>query len=170
MEIKAILAIKELEFKLTTEKLFINSLSSNETYALRSVNGISVKDKIELFNEELNNYKTAITVYNSSKRKAIISGAVGGIILVLSFIGIYFGFYLGTFEEFIGYLSIGAMIYFLRNKHPGDNEPILKSSVVITMNSGDKSFEFVKSEANSDEVAKFVFEVEQTLTAFHKLE
>jgi len=162
METKAVLNIKGLEFKLTSEKLFINSLSSNETYALRSVNGVSVKDKIELFNQEISDYKSAIARHESSKGQGIMAGAVGG------FSAIYGAVSDSTLPLIFGVLLLGVMWKLFQDKHPGESEPVLKSSVVITMNSGDKSFEFVKSDANSDEVAKFVFEVEQTLTAFHK--
>jgi hypothetical protein len=47
----------DLEIKLTSEKLFINTVSSNETFALRSVNGIGVVDLVEDYNKALTEWK-----------------------------------------------------------------------------------------------------------------
>ena len=38
------LNVDGLNMKLTSEKLFVNSNTSNETFALRSVNGIGIVD------------------------------------------------------------------------------------------------------------------------------
>ena len=47
MQLKNKLTIGSLEFKITDDKLYIDTISGSETYALRSINGISVKDDID---------------------------------------------------------------------------------------------------------------------------
>ncbi len=46
-----------LDIKLTSEKLFINTVASNETFALRSVNGVGVIDLIDDYNKALTIWK-----------------------------------------------------------------------------------------------------------------
>ena len=43
--------------KITNDKLFVNSAISNETFALRSVNGVGIVDMVERFNQDLKDYK-----------------------------------------------------------------------------------------------------------------
>ena len=153
MQIKNKLTIGSLEFKITDDKLYIETSTGSETYALRSINGISVKDDINTFDEEL------------GKQKSARDGAYGFII------GGVFSFVCGMLMGVpIAGLLIGGLLFFIGYKGLlGLNaEPKMRSIVRITMNSGDKSFSFFKDDANSGEVADFVATLEDTLTAFHK--
>lgn len=59
-----------LEIKLTSEKLFINTPASSEAFALRSVNGIGVVDLIDDYNKALTESKSRKTL----KRSLLIIG------------------------------------------------------------------------------------------------
>ena len=61
-----------LEIKLTSEKLSINTNTSNETFALRSVNGIGVVDLLE-------EYNIALTLWKSQKGKGPVFYFFGGL-------------------------------------------------------------------------------------------
>lgn len=153
MEIKNHLKIGALEFKITAEKLYIETVSGSETYALRSINGISVKDNID-------GYNVALSQLKARKMLFYFIIVVGIIILVLS---------LGMRKPNIGMgimgilFSVFGIIFLIK-----DTNPRMESIVRITMNSGDKAFSFFKDDANSAEVADFVATLENTLTAFHK--
>lgn len=154
METKNILTIGNLHFKITSEKLFIETFTGSETYALRSINGISVKDDINDYNSKIN----AMKYDQKVGRNWIISGVVFLIFIIIFAIkAIVFGVIMGGI-----FCAIG---FYLKNK---TQEPRLVSFVRITMNSGDKVFEFFKDESKADEVAQFVACLEDTLTAFHK--
>jgi len=152
MDIKNQLKIGSLEFKITTDKLYIDAIDGSETYALRSINGISVKDDIDGF-KQLTNVKKGV------KTNAYIFCVAGAVILIsFTAIGIpIWGLILG-----------GVMLAFGLWIINGVKEAKLESIVRITMNSGDKAFRFLKDDANSGEVADFVATLESTLTAFHK--
>lgn len=150
---------ENLDIKLTNEKLFIKTETSNETFALRSVNGIGVIDLVIEFNEDLTKWKKATT----APYFIIILGAL---FLLAPFqpkkieLGIVF-MYLG--------LGIAAIIYgynlMVQNKK---KEPKLMSAIRIMMNSGNRDFQFDKDGNESKKIAKFVAKVESTLTSYHK--
>ncbi len=152
MNIKNTLQIGSLEFKISSEKLFIDTSEGSETYALRSINGISVKDDINGYNMRLNQIKGA-------KNLAYL----------LIFLGVFFLIIFLSLESPISGIIVGSIFAV-----PGIinlnkiTETRMVSIVRITMNSGDKSFSFFKDDANSAEVANFVATLESTLTAFHK--
>lgn len=82
---------------------------------------------------------------------------VGGIILFL------FGFFSAIMFG-VG-AAIIALIFFNMKRQV---KPTLKSAVRIMMTGGNRDFIFDKANTNSIEVAEFVANVEDTLTAFHK--
>ena len=47
------LNVNGLNMKLTTEKLFVNSATATETFALRSINGVGIVDLVNKFDDEL---------------------------------------------------------------------------------------------------------------------
>lgn len=152
MDIINKLTIGDLEFKITSEKLYIESITGSETYALRSINGISVKDDINRYNMELNALKSAKTF-----QITFLLIGVSILFLFLYMGGVVFGLI------FSSIFLVPAIIGMMKVK-----EPRLLSVVRVTMNSGDKAFEFYKSDAKADDVASFVAALEKTLTAFHK--
>jgi hypothetical protein len=163
MQLKNKLTIGSLEFKITDDKLYIDTISGSETYALRSINGISVKDDIDEYNVELNKHKEVDDFNNRVAGGAVVIGAIGIIALFNGLItGEEGGISGGTI--FIG----GAIIYYKKVMKKTMPPPQMRSVVRITMNSGDKSFSFFKDDANSGAVADFVATLEDTLTAFHK--
>ena len=152
MQLKNKLTIGSLEFKITNDKLYIDTISGSETYALRSINGITVRDNINLFN--------TIISKNKAKIKKAYRLIITGILALIFFLvngWLVFGLVTGSIIILSGVLMLG-------NKE----EPRLKSYVTISMNSGEKSFSFFKDDANSGDVADFVATLEDTLTAFHK--
>ena len=146
-----------LEIKLTNEKLFINTAVSNETFALRSLNGIGVVDLIDDFNN-------ALTIWKNQKIFHIAICIVGAIFFLLSIsllpepIGIG-GLFFWAFLVWRGYVQIE------RNKK---SEPKLMSAVRIMMSGGNRDFQFDKMGIKSGNIAEFVALVESTLTSYHK--
>lgn len=142
-----------LEIKLTEEKLFINTATSNEAFALRSVDGIGVIDMVEDFNNLLITYK-------KSNRESIALYIVGGLFFLIGLI---------TLPAGIGAIFV-SLIFMLAGFLKGRKnfKPTLKSAVRIMMSGGNRDFIFDKADSNSNNIAEFVAKVENTLTAFHK--
>lgn len=157
------LNINGLNMKLTSEKLFVNSATSNETFALRSVNGIGIVDLVDKYNQELVDYKKKM---DGPKGCGIIS-LIFGIFLFFGSIsalgsndnGVIFIFFIAIFLLVIG----GIILYNLKNKR----KPNLKSAVRIMLTGMSRDFEFDKKSTDANEVAKFVALVEDTLTSYH---
>ncbi len=146
-----------LQIKLTDEKLFINTSTSSETFALRSIDGIGVIDLVDQFNNQLTEYKKIKLGFMN----LIVSGSIfliGGIYILTIDVSIGFA----TFLLGVGMAGFG--IYKLNQSL----KPTLKSAVRIMMTGGNRDFMFDKANSNSIEVAEFVAKVEDTLTAFHK--
>lgn len=145
--------VEGLEIKLTEEKLFINTATSNEAFALRSIDGIGVIDLVEVYNSLLNDYK-------KSKRESMVFYILGGLFFMVGLITLPFGIGVVFFSLFFilaGYLKGRKNI-----------QPTLKSAVRIMMSGGNRDFTFDKADTNSQNIAEFVAKVENTLTAFHK--
>ena len=149
----------KLEIKLTSEKLFINTATSSEAFALRSINGIGVIDLVDDYNIRLNNWKLG----KSNTKFWIGVGVTFGILAFFIITKlILFGFSLlviGSIISLIAYKTLNSL---------KENEPILRSAVRIIMGSGNRDFEFDKTGTNSGNVAEFVAMVESTLSAYHK--
>ena len=150
-----------LVIKLTSEKLFINTSTSNETFALRSVNGVGVIDLVE-------EYNIALTEWKNQQKKSLFSILFGAFIL-LGAIGMLFDPKTSDKAYMTMGVSIGLIIYgnISRNKIMAE-EPILMSAVRIMMSGGNRDFRFDKSGRKSGDIAEFVSKVENTLTAYHK--
>lgn len=152
-----------LDIKLTSEKLFINTPTSNEAFALRSVNGIGV---IDLLDE----YNNLLTYCKERKIKAILGICFGAFLAIIGAVVV-----VGQIESDKGYIpelivtGIGIIMTL-----PGIaylNKPVvpkLMSAVRIMMSGGNRDFEFDKTGVKSGNVAEFVAKVESTLTAYHK--
>jgi uncharacterized membrane protein YeaQ/YmgE (transglycosylase-associated protein family) len=145
-----------LNIKLTDEKLFINTSTSSEAFALRSINGIGVIDLVDEYNKKLTDWKS----------KSYLP-------YVLFFCGIMCIFFAFTDKEanIVGSIILGIILaaagYFLLNKFNKD-KPSLQSAVRIMMSGGNRDFSFDKAGVKSDDIAQFVAKVESTLTAYNK--
>ena len=149
--------VEGLEIKLTEDKLFINTATSNEAFALRSIDGIGVIDLVE-------DYNIALSNKSAEKRNSIFKMIIG-CVFILSGLGLmplpFFGIPLlcvGFFVLLIGIVHLNQTFYI----------PILMSSIKIMLNGGNRDFVFDKANTNSQNIAEFVANVENTLTAFHK--
>jgi hypothetical protein len=147
-----------LDIKLTSEKLFINTAASSEAFALRSVNGIGVVDLVDDYNKALTAWKTVRLNQKIFLGTGIIIGIMGLWTLQNS-VGIGFGIIV-----FGGIFAILALI----GMNKTNNEPKLMSAVRIMMSGGNRDFQFDKTGIKSGNVAEFVAKVESTLTAYHK--
>ncbi len=148
---------ENLEIKLTSEKLFINTAASSEVFALRSVNGIGVFDLVDDYNEALTTWKKV------RLNKKIFLGAV----IIIVIMGLW------TMQNSLGKrFSIKlwwfAPVIALILSNNTNNEPKLMSSLRIMMSGGNRDFQFDKTGIKSGNVAEFVAKVESTLTAYHK--
>ena len=147
-----------LDIKLTSEKLFINTTASSEAFALRSVNGIGVVDLIDDYNKALTAWKTSRGVLKIMLGFGIVITLMGLWTLQYS-IGGGFGIIVVA-----GIFLIPALI----GLNKSNNEPKLMSAVRIMMSGGNRDFQFDKTGIKSGNVAEFVAKVESTLTAYHK--
>lgn len=149
-----------LNIKLTSEKLFINTEASSETFALRSVNGIGVVDLVDDYNKAL----TAWKIHRLNQKMFLVAGIILGIfgLLILS--------KGGSLVIGIGFLVFGGGLAIISKigMNKTNNEPKLMSAVRIMMSGGNRDFQFDKTGIKSENVAEFVAKVESTLTAYHK--
>lgn len=146
-----------LSIKLTDEKLFITTATSTETFGLRSIDGIGVIDLVDQFNDQLTEYK--------KMRTGFINLIASGSIFLIG------GIYILTIDMSTGFATFllgSGMAGFGVFKLKQSLKPTLKSAVRIMMAGGNRDFTFDKAQANSANVAEFVANVEDTLTAFHK--
>lgn len=150
--------VEGLEIKLTEDKLFINTTISNEAFALRSIDGIGVLDLVQNYNTAINNVKEL----KNQSNIYIITGVVIALFSIwffksdMSTIALIILFFGVAFTGFGIWLRSGLV------------QPTLKSAVRIMMSGGNRDFSFDKADTNSQNIAEFVANVENTLTAFHK--
>lgn len=144
-----------LEIKLTSEKLFINTTTSNETFALRSVNGIGVIDLVDEYNK-------ALTAWKKTLPGTYVLMGFGALIFIAGFFGekIEPGIILMGFA-----MAIGGYFLMVNSKK---KKPNLLSAVRIMMSGGNRDFQFDKTGIKSGNIAEFVAKVESTLTSYHK--
>ena len=150
------LNVDGLNMKLTSEKLFVNSNTSNETFALRSVNGIGIVDLVEKYNHEL-------SVWKRDTKIPWVS------IILLAFTASYFLYFAFLETSFLlvpGTVLLGLAVY-LYFKNSNLEKPTLKSAVRIMINGMSRDFEFDKKSVEANEVVKFVALIEDTLTSYH---
>jgi ABC-type multidrug transport system fused ATPase/permease subunit len=152
------LILNGLTMKLTTEKLFVNSATSNETFALRSVNGVGIVDLVDKFNIELNAWE--------KRENKILFTQIGAVLITcLSLYGVFFTRSIGL--GLFGFVLAGLVI-FIATKIKRTARPKLQSSVRVMLSGMSRDFEFNKKASNSADVAKFVALVEDTLTSYHQ--
>jgi hypothetical protein len=148
---------ENLEIKLSSEKLFINTSISNETFALRSINGVGVVDLVE-------DYNKALTLWKKKKTGNTFLYFMGGLFAILGLLSFSWS---STFAFFL--LGVSMIYFFIGYQNMNKNiEPKLLSAVRIIMGSGSRDFQFNKSDSKSRNIAEFVAKVESTLTAYYK--
>jgi hypothetical protein len=153
--------VQGLEIKLTSEKLYINTNSSSEVFALRSVNGIGVIDLVE-------DYKKKLDFYNNDLKFTKSSG-FASIIFAIIFIFVSIGSESGEFLFKPAIFLIGIGIFLLNYKNlKKDKKPELMSVLRVMMSGGNRDFEFSKHGNVGNEIENFVSKVESTLTAYQK--
>lgn len=147
-----------LEIKLTSEKIFINTAISTETFALRSINGIGVVDLVEEYNK-------ALTTSKSLKDSAFFAYFIA-VSFLIGAIYFFSNNISGTLSVF--FLVISFLLFFWGYNLSKTKEPSLMSAVRIMMSGGNRDFQFDKTGSKSGNIAEFVAEVENTLTSYHK--
>ncbi len=155
------LSAENLEIKLTNEKILITTPTSNQTFALRSVNGIGVVDLVD-------DYNKALTVWRDKAGVGPIFYVFAGILAIGGIWAFSLSPILSIFTVLISVLfaRIGYIQTWARKRKI--NEPKLMSAVRIMMNSGNIDFQFDKTGIISGDVAEFVAKVESTLTGYNK--
>jgi hypothetical protein len=151
------------EVTLNSDQLFVHTSTSEEVFALRSINGISIVDLVDEYNTELTEWK-------KKSEKAKMFYFVGGLMLVSAIIGLKdindqdwaaAGVIIG-----IG-ISLIVAGYVKQNKSKTE-KPNLMSSLRVMLNGGVRDFKFDKADSSSANIADFVSQVVKTLTAYHK--
>tara|TARA_B110001452_G_C15220272_1_gene423027 strand:- start:712 stop:1179 length:468 start_codon:yes stop_codon:yes gene_type:complete len=144
---------KGFNVKLTKDKIFVSAIGQEETFALRSVNGVGLYDDIEKYNSELekNNPKT-------NKNAGIGLMVFGGVFAIIGLAG-----QSGPVPivEGIAFVVGG---YFMMNAKA--KLPVLDSYFRLMLSGGSREFKFDKTENNAAAVAEFINQVEDTLTAY----
>lgn len=155
------------EVTLNSDQLFVHTTTSEEVFALRSINGISIVDLVDEYNTELTAWK----------KKSIIPNLlyiIGGFFLFFAIMGIIttitqkdpVGIRIGIVFSILGVLLI--KFGNRKQKKNKDNKPTLMSSLRVMLNGGVRDFKFDKADNSSANIADFVSQVVKTLTAYHK--
>ena len=145
---------KGFKISLTDDKVYVTAVGSQETFALRSVNGIGTYDDIEDYNRQIEEYK---------KKDFRFLIGVG---IIFFFFGVY------SLVE----ISVSIVCFILsficfavgaKAKSPKDQAK-MKSYFRLMLSGGDRKFQFDKKASNAKDVADFCNKVEDTLTAYNK--
>jgi hypothetical protein len=153
---------KGVNLKLTKDKVFVSSIGNEETFALRSINGVGLYDDIAKYDRDLEAYKKKDTENKGCGISLIVVAALFGIIGISSKGG-GFAFVFTILLGLFGYLQLTKKIN--TNTKP---EPKLDSYFRLMISGNAQSFKFDKNDSNAGDVANFINNVEETLTAYHK--
>jgi len=150
----------EISIQLSDEKLYIKTISTSETFALRSINGIGIVDLVERYNQELSQY---------NQKKSPWLHYVFGALLMIGGLASLFDDKTEGNEAGSSFLFIllGALLFYFGNKRKGV-EPTLKTAVRIMISGVNRDFEFDKTGPYADQIAELVVKIEETLTSYHK--
>jgi hypothetical protein len=145
------------EITLTDDKVYVTAVGSQETFALRSVNGIGTYDDIEDYNKQLEeNKKKDFTSFKSLG----LGLAVFGLILYASS---------GSVSSAMFCIIPAIIMYVIgKNAKSAEDKSEMKSYFRIMLSGGDRKFQFDKKASNAGDVADFCNKVEDTLTAYNK--
>lgn len=151
---------KGFNVKLTEDKIYVSAIGNEETFALRSVNGVGLYDDINKYDEELKTHKQQ----NSPLSGYILVGF--GVFMALMGLIVDNGdAVVAPLVEGIGFIIGGFIVVNRANNKP---EPKLDSYFKFMLSGGSREFKFDKSDDNSSDVANFINKVEETLTAYNK--
>jgi len=151
---------KGFNVKLTEDKIYVSAIGNEETFALRSVNGVGLYDDINKYDEELKAHK--------QKNNPINGYITAGLGVFLALSGLISGddpVSPSLLVEGIVFI-IGGFIW--ANQVKNTTEPKLDSYFKFMLSGGSREFKFDKSDDNSYDVANFINKVEETLTAYNK--
>ena len=148
-----------LNVKLTSEKVYISAASGDETFALRSVNGVGTYDDIKKFAEESEEYA------NKGKKWKIA-------FFVMIFVS--FASLMGVIEDpeaamgLIICLALTFGFYYKWKNPTKGGPPVLDSYLKFMISGNERLFKFNKSDESSALIADFINKIEDTLTAYNK--
>ena len=146
---------KGFNVKLTDDKIFVSSIGNEETFALRSVNGVGLYDDIDKYNTELNDY--------NKKNNIGCVYSIAGFNVILGIIVIQLNVIGGLLIMLIGIVGAYFMNIGMEKKKTQIN---LDSYFRLMLSGGSREFKFDKSEENSVEIADFINKIEDTLTSY----
>ena len=147
-----------LNVKLTGDKIYISGASGDETFALRSVNGVGTYDDIEKFAKESEEYT------NKGKGFKILFiimlvACLGSLVAVLQ--------EPSTAGSLVVLAGVTFFFYY-KWKNPGGDAPVLDSYLKFMISGNERLFKFNKSDETSALIADFINKIEDTLTAYNK--
>ena len=154
---------KGFNVKLTGDKIYISAVGNEETFALRSVNGIGLYDNIEKYNKEIEAYKKKF-----NKNVGIMYYVFAAIFVVL---GLYILVTSGSAGVSILLVALGFAVggwYIMKKVNDAPKAVKLDSYFRIMLSGGSREFKFDKNDNNATDVADFINKVEDTLTAYNK--
>ena len=145
--------------RLTTEKVYAKSIGLEETYALRSLDGVGVFDDINQFAEDKQKLNDRA---NTWQRWGIICSIIGGFMLIG---------YISNDEKYLPSLILGGVFGFfgyrlIRNSILLRKTAKLNSYIKLIVSGNNKLYKFNKKESNSSQVADFVNKIEDTLSKY----
>tara|TARA_B100000795_G_C22725588_1_gene409299 strand:+ start:116 stop:592 length:477 start_codon:yes stop_codon:yes gene_type:complete len=146
-----------VNLKLTEDKIFVTSIGNEETFALRSINGVGLYDDINKYTKELDSLK--------SKKKRIRRAAILFYVIATSQLSILF---VAGPKLILLPLTFAGIGFLISRSSRKKTSPILDSYFKLMISGNDKSFLFNKNDSNVKDVADFINKVEETLTAYHK--
>ncbi|MDB9966744.1 hypothetical protein OAD44_00870 [Flavobacteriaceae bacterium] len=146
---------KGFNVKLTDDKVFVSSIGNEETFALRSVNGVGLYDDIKKYNNEVEAQKKKYPKWS--------------VYFSLIFGLLYFIICLQYFDPILAFLILiffGFIAFWINNKSNQIKNIKLDSYFRLMLSGGSREFQFDKSEENSVEIADFINKLEDTLTSY----
>jgi len=151
------------DIKLTTERIYAKSVGLEETYALRSVDGIGVYDDLDKFKDDkLKAEQKAIAVKNTGIMFIIYA-------VLLGIGGLYF-LTDGPIYAIIMLVCAAVLGYYgnqmLEKSKKMKAEVKLDSYVKIIISGNNKLYLFNKKAKDAANVAEFINKVEETLTKY----
>lgn len=151
------------EIRLTSEKVYAKSIGIEETYALRSIDGVGVYDDINQYAED----KIKINKQADKWRTwGVILSVIGGFMLLGFLVNIK------EYEMLIPNLLVGGIFGFfgyrlIRNSILLRKTVKLNSYIKLIISGNNKLFKFNKKDSESDKVADFLNKIEDTLTKYN---
>ena len=147
-----------LNVKLTEDKIYVSGGSGDETFALRSVNGVGTYDNIDKFAEENEAFDKAGGGWKWGFR-------IFGFIMIPTLLRV-----VEEPDSVAALVVIGGIagLCYYKWKNAKANPPILDSYLKFMISGNERMFKFNKSNESSATIADFINKIEDTLTAYNK--